>query len=138
MYRCGLSSASPISFSRFQLRQSLSKAKRIRNCGQGRPGGAEAFPAKEPPKEGRCTLTTAYEKTRSNDEKSFLFSQNGLRIERNHCRGIDCGKQARNGNGKGESPDNQAKKSTGWMPWRHTPKKDAASCEKPRGVASGH
>ena len=31
---------------------------------------------------------------------------------------------------------NQAKKSAGWMPRRHTPKKDAASCEKPRGAAS--
>ena len=33
---------------------------------------------------------------------------------------------------------NQAKKSAGWMPGRHTPKKDAASCEKPRGAASEH
>ena len=31
---------------------------------------------------------------------------------------------------------NQAKKSTGWMPRRQPPKKDAASCEKPRGAAS--
>ena len=31
---------------------------------------------------------------------------------------------------------NQANKSTGWMPRRQPPKKDAASCEKPRGTAS--
>ena len=33
---------------------------------------------------------------------------------------------------------NQATKSTGWMPWHHTPKKDVASCEKLRGAASRH
>ena len=31
---------------------------------------------------------------------------------------------------------NQANKSAGWMPRHHTPKKDVASCEKPRGAAS--
>ena len=31
----------------------------------------------------------------------------------------------------------QANKSTGWMPRRHLPKKDAANCEKPRGAVSG-
>ena len=34
--------------------------------------------------------------------------------------------------------ENQATKSTGWMPWHHTPKKDVASCEKLRGAASRH
>ena len=34
------------------------------------------------------------------------------------------------------SGENEANKSTGWMPRHHTPKKDAASCEKLRGVAS--
>ena len=34
--------------------------------------------------------------------------------------------------------ENQATKSTGWMPWHHTPKKDVASCEKQRGAASRH
>ena len=33
---------------------------------------------------------------------------------------------------------NQATKSTGWMPWHHTPTKDVASCEKLRGAASRH
>ena len=33
---------------------------------------------------------------------------------------------------------NQAKKSTGWMPRHQAPKKDVASCEKQRGVASRH
>ena len=37
-----------------------------------------------------------------------------------------------------ESTKNQATKSTGWMPWHHTPKKDVASCEKLRGAASRH
>ncbi len=34
--------------------------------------------------------------------------------------------------------NDQATKSTGWMPWHHTPKKDVASCEKLRGAASRH
>lgn len=33
---------------------------------------------------------------------------------------------------------NQATKSTGWMPWHHTPTKDVASCDKLRGAASRH
>ena len=33
---------------------------------------------------------------------------------------------------------NQANKSTGWMPWHHTPMKDVASCDKLRGAASRH
>ena len=37
-----------------------------------------------------------------------------------------------------ERRKNQATKSTGWMPWHHTPKKDVASCEKQRGAASKH
>ena len=37
-----------------------------------------------------------------------------------------------------ERRKNQATKSTGWMPWHHTPKKDVASCEKLRGAASRH
>ena len=32
--------------------------------------------------------------------------------------------------------DDQDNKGTGWMPWHWTPKKDVASCEKPRGAAS--
>ena len=31
----------------------------------------------------------------------------------------------------------QATKGAWWMPWRREPKKDAASCEKPRVAASG-
>ena len=33
---------------------------------------------------------------------------------------------------------NQDKKGIRWMPWRQEPKKDAVSCEKPRGAASRH
>ena len=32
--------------------------------------------------------------------------------------------------------DDQVTKGAGWMPWHWTPKKDVASCEKPRGAAS--
>ena len=38
----------------------------------------------------------------------------------------------------GSRRKNQATKSTGWMPWHHTPKKDVASCDKLRGAASRH
>ena len=31
--------------------------------------------------------------------------------------------------------ESQATKGIRWMPWRHQPKKDAVSCEKPRGTA---
>ena len=34
------------------------------------------------------------------------------------------------------SREDQATKGTGWMPRRQLPKKDAVSCEKPRGAAS--
>ena len=32
--------------------------------------------------------------------------------------------------------EDQAKKSTGWMPWRQEPKKDVTSCDKPRRGAN--
>ena len=67
---------------------------------------------------------------------------------------IDPGKGSDSGEGErpgtGEKADqsgrrglrieesDQARKGTGRMPRRHLPKKDAASCEKPRGAASGH
>ena len=35
-----------------------------------------------------------------------------------------------------QNDENQATKSTGWMPWHHTPMKDVVSCEKLRGAAS--
>ena len=57
------------------------------------------------------------ERKRANGELIFNVTTIGLRIKRRK---------------------NQANKSTGWMPWHHTPTKDVASCDKLRGAASRH
>ena len=79
---------------------------------------------------GNCTLTTAQEviqyegqlqygvmatEEKSSNQYYFKVTTIGLRIKRRK---------------------NQANKSTGWMPWHHTPMKDVASCDKLRGAAS--
>ena len=72
---------------------------------------------------GTCTLTTAQQRKKRfrkrpvASPKGLVRETIGLRIKRRK---------------------NQATKSTGWMPWHHTPKKDVASCDKLRGAASRH
>ena len=78
------------------------------------------------------TLTTAQQndsgKTSCNNQQVEVKNGNSSRkIWRNDSIGLRIKRRK-----------NQATKSTGWMPWHHTPTKDVASCEKLRGAASRH
>ena len=82
---------------------------------------ADGFPSRAPHARAHldnCTARKDSGKASCNNQKVEVErSSNGLRIKRRK---------------------NQATKSTGWMPWHHTPTKDVASCEKLRGAASRH
>ena len=85
------------------------------------------------------TLKTAQRREAKKGKKKFESTQG---------RGSDSGEGERPGTGEKADQSgrrglrieesDQARKGTGRMPRRHLPKKDAASCEKPRGAASGH
>ena len=83
-----------------------------------------------------CTLTTAqrrrFRKGQITDSgKAKREAETGRRkgsAERRHISKVSWSQEKRR--------KNQANKSTGWMPWRQPPMKDAASCEKLRGTAS--
>ena len=72
-------------------------------------------------------LTTAYREDEK-EKKQKRPVKEDIEIYREMTFGLRIEKRRKN----------QANKSTGRMPRRHTPKKDAISCEKPRGAANRH
>ncbi len=101
-------------------------------------------------RDGTCTLTTAQQINEDSEKGQLQVSEEASEGERERTGERRIGSRYREraderkrATGKENwSQDlrrkNQATKSTGWMPWHHTPKKDAASCEKLRGAASRH
>ena len=79
---------------------------------------------------GPCTLTTAQQEDLNGKASCEKRAEPGTERERERTA-----KQETIGL-RTKRRKNQANKSAGWMPRHHTPKKDVASCEKPRGAAS--
>ena len=80
---------------------------------------------------GNCTLTTAQEVIQYEGQLQYgvMARQSERKVNQYYFKVTTIGLRIKR-------RKNQANKSTGWMPWHHTPMKDVASCDKLRGAAS--